>query len=117
MHTKKKLTDVQDSKHVELILIFEEGTRHSTDALIGADSIFGFVRSHVLGTDHPALKPQFAGFWDCRFLVSIEKARELIGQYLKEGEERQYGWVGDGAFFLHDILDNGKLCKASLADS
>ena len=53
------------------------------------------------------MKPAFAGFWDCRLLVPIQKARENLGEeHFKE--DRQYGWCGDGGFFMHDVLDNGE---------
>lgn len=39
--------------------------------------------------------------------MSTEKAREKLGeQYFVE--YRQYGWVGDVDFIMHDVLDNEK---------
>ena len=77
------------------------------DAVIGADGIFGFTRQHVLGTDDSATKPISGGWWDCRNLVSIEKAKERLGEeYFRE--PRQFAWVGSQAFIMHDVLDDGK---------
>ncbi|KAJ8062167.1 hypothetical protein OCU04_008725 [Sclerotinia nivalis] len=84
----------------------EYGTNVEADAVIGADGIHGFVRSYILGKDHPATKARFAGFWDCRSLVSMQKAKEVLGEKYFE-EQRQYAWCGDGGFFLHDVLDGG----------
>lgn len=86
---------------------FQDGSIQHADALIGADGIFGFVRKYVLGADDTATEPVFAGWWDCRNLVSMEKAREKLGERYFE-EDRQYGWMGDGGFIMHDVLDNGK---------
>jgi salicylate hydroxylase len=37
----------------------------------------------------------------------MAKAKELIGaEYFDV--PRQYGWIGDGGFAMHDILDNGE---------
>jgi salicylate hydroxylase len=106
MHTCKKLARIKDSPHEGVILHFEDGSQSEVDAVIGADGIHGQVRSYILGTEHPALKPVFAGFWDCRTLVPLERARDVLGeQYFPIGEHRQYGWFGDGGFFMHDVLD------------
>jgi salicylate hydroxylase len=108
MHTNKKLTKIEETSSVNggVTLHFEDGTQFEADAVAGADGIHGHVRSYILGEEHPALKPTFAGFWDCRALVPIEKARNVLGeQYFPVGEQRQYGWFGDGGFFMHDVLD------------
>lgn len=114
MHTSKKLVGVEETENGSLILSFKDGSKETFDALIGADGIHGFVRPYILG-DHPSSKAKFAGFWDCRSLVPIAKARELLNEELFR-EPRQYGWSGDGSFFMHDCLDNGETiqCVASV---
>ena len=88
-------------------LRFQDGSIERADALIGADGIFGFVRKYVLGADDPATEPVYAGWWDCRNLVPLEKAKEKLGErYFVEST--QYGWMGDGGFMMHDVLDGGK---------
>lgn len=78
------------------------------DAVIGADGVRGYVHEYVLGNEHTTLKAKIAGFWDARASVPIQKAKEFLGdKYFVEGEQRQYGWVGDGGFFMHDMLDGG----------
>jgi salicylate hydroxylase len=108
--TSKKLVDIVPIDAVEggvIELRFQDGSVERADALIGADGIFGFVRRYVLGANDATTEPAYAGWWDCRNLVPIEKAREKLGErYFVEN--RQYGWVGDGGFIMHDVLDNGK---------
>ncbi|KAI9881208.1 MAG: hypothetical protein M1830_007186 [Pleopsidium flavum] len=110
MHASKKLVAINADDTTaggSVILRFQDGSTERADALIGADGIFGVVRRYVLGADDPAAEPVFGGWWDCRNLVPFEKAKEKLGEeYFKEN--RQYGWVGDGAFIMHDVLDNGK---------
>jgi salicylate hydroxylase len=116
LHANKKLVNIQDAPDEEqgILLTFADGSVEHTDMLIGADGIHGFVRKYVLGDDHPATDAKFAGFWDCRSLVPFEKAKKLLGEeYFKE--DRQYGWIGDGAMLLHDVLDNGKTVQCVAA--
>lgn len=107
MHTNKKLTEIKDLENHRVLLHFEDNTTFEADAVIGADGVHGNVREYVLGSDHPALYPKTSGFWDSRSLITMKKAKELLGENLVE-EQRQYGWVGDGGFFMHDVLDGGE---------
>ena len=110
MSTGKKLVGITPIDAVAgggIELRFQDGSLSRADALIGADGIFGFVRKYVLGPDDAAAEPVDAGWWDCRNLVPVEKAKEKLGErYFVE--DRQYAWVGDGGFIMHDVLDNGK---------
>ena len=71
-------------------LRFPDGSAERADALIGADGIFNFVRKHDLGANDGATEPVYAGWWDYRNLVPIEKAKEELekGDFV---ENRQYG--------------------------
>ena len=107
LHAGKKLVSITDDDDGDrrLKLRFEDGSVDTADALIGADGIFGFVRQHVLGDNNEP--PAAAGWWDCRNIVPFEKAEAKLGaQYFEE--IRQYGWVGERAFVMHDVLDGGK---------
>ena len=107
MHANKKVTQVDDTAGNErVVLHFQDGTVEYADAVIGADGIHGYTRKHILGDD-PSVNASFAGYWDCRFLVPIERAREALGKELFT-ETRQYGWCGEGGFFMHDVLNNGE---------
>ena len=107
MHVNKKLVNVDDAKDGGINLNFQDGSIEHADALIGADGIHGYVRQHILGAAHPATGPVFAGWWDCRNLVPYEKAKTTLGEKYFH-ETRQYAWVGDGGFIMHDVLDDGK---------
>ncbi|KAB8290715.1 hypothetical protein EYC80_008354 [Monilinia laxa] len=117
MHTNKKVVGIEE-RDGGIAVSFQDGTVVEADAVIGADGIHGFVRGHVLGEEHPAVKARFAGFWDCRSLVSMQRAKEVLGEKYFE-EQRQYVWCGDRGFFLHDVLDGGETvqCIASVMKS
>ncbi|KAI1769263.1 salicylate hydroxylase [Hypoxylon sp. FL1150] len=86
---------------------FQDGSTYHFDAVIGADGIFSTVRDHVLqglGIDKQN-SPSPAGFWDCRNVVPLEKAKATLGEKYFD-VDRQYGWVGNDAFVRHDILED-----------
>lgn len=117
LHVNKKLESIK-TEGSKLHVTFTDGVTETFDAVIGADGIFGSVRKHVLQEDASAHAATPAGFWDCRYLVPFEKAKEKLGaQYFTE--HRQYGWCGDGAFIMHDVLDNGETvqCVVSAVES
>lgn len=106
LHANKKLAAINlKSDTAALEVVFEDGTIADFDAVIGADGVFGRVRSFVLGDDADRYDASPAGFWDCRTLVPFEKAKTVLGSELFE-KDRQYGWAGDGGYILHDVLDN-----------
>ncbi|KID82874.1 salicylate hydroxylase [Metarhizium guizhouense ARSEF 977] len=105
LHTRKKLTDMKSSDDgVELT--FEDGYMARFDAVVGADGIFSRVREHVTRDPDGVYAASPAGFWDCRNVVAVEKARDVLGQDLFR-VNRQYGWIGNGSFIMHDVLDHG----------
>lgn len=107
LHANKalsKITQVADAKG-GVKVTFRDGQEETFDAVIGADGIFGAVRRHVLKEAADAEGASPAGFWDCRNLVPFEKARETLGAEFFE-QDRQYGWAGNGAFIMHDVLEN-----------
>ncbi|KAF2228799.1 FAD/NAD(P)-binding domain-containing protein [Viridothelium virens] len=116
MHANKKLSAIEEHSNA-LVLQFEDGSTAETDALIGADGLFGSVRSHVLGADHPAVKPVAAGWAGAHNLVSYDTASNKLGRELFE-EDRQYGWIGEGGLFMHDVLNDRKIvqCVGSSVD-
>jgi salicylate hydroxylase len=114
-HTNKRVDNISESdESSKLDIQFSDGTTFQADAVIGADGVRGYVRGHVLGKDHPAVLAKPAGFWDARSLVPIQKAKELMGvEYFEV--IRQYGWIGDGVFFMHDVLDDGETVQFVLS--
>ncbi|KAF1979207.1 FAD/NAD(P)-binding domain-containing protein [Bimuria novae-zelandiae CBS 107.79] len=91
MHASKKLVRIEEATSRPLTLHFSDNTSTPADALIGADSIFGFVRSHVLPPAHPAPMPVPVGWVGTINMVPTAKAREKLGAQWFE-EDRQYGW-------------------------
>lgn len=98
-------------------ITFEDGTVDRFDGVIGADGVFSVVRKFVLRDhDWSSVGPSPSGFWDARRLVPYERARAVLGEaYLSGENERQYSWVGHGAFLLHDVLDNGTLVQCIMS--
>ncbi|KAI8956907.1 salicylate hydroxylase [Daldinia sp. FL1419] len=103
LHTSQELSEIR-SQREEVEIVFRDGSVKRFDAIIGADGIFSRVRNYVVG-DSTEYQASPAGFWDCRFLVPFEKARSVIGDQFFE-LDRQYGWIGDNAFIMHDVLEN-----------
>lgn len=115
MHTNKKVIQLIDTPDGGIMVRFSDGCQEQFHAVIGADGVHGYVREHILGANHPALKASFAGFWDCRSLVPMERVKEVLGEeYFREA--RQFGWSGPGGFLLHDWCNNGETvqCAASM---
>ena len=110
MHTERKLVAVDRGDGVSLVLRFQDGSSANVDALIGADGIFGFVRGHVLGRDHPAARAVPAGWTATRNLVSFAAAEKKLGkEWFKV--DRQFAWVGEKGFIMHDVLSDGELVQ------
>lgn len=113
LHANKELTSIKE-KNGKIELIFKDGSTYIFDAVIGADGIFGFVRNHVLQDDAAECAASPAGFWDCRNLVPMEKAKRVLGEQYFD-VHRQYGWCGDGGFIMHDILENGTVVQCVMS--
>lgn len=106
LHASKALTTITTLDSGDVRVTFGDGESETFHAVIGADGIFGAVRRHVLQEAANDERPSPAGFWDCRNVVPFESAGEILGAEYFE-EDRQYGWAGNGAFIMHDVLDNG----------
>jgi salicylate hydroxylase len=104
-----KLTSIRE-KDNRLEITFEHGLVDQFDAVIGADGIFSSVRNYVLQDDIGEFAPSPAGWWDCRALIPYERARAVLGESYFE-QDRQYGWMGDGGFIMHDILESRTLVQ------
>lgn len=109
MHAKKKLVKI-DEQSEGLLLKFDDGSTISADTLIGADGIFGFVRSYILGDDHQALKPVPAGWAGAMNMVPLPQAQGKLGAELLQ-QNRQYGWVGENGIMIHDSVMDGKMVQ------
>ncbi|KAI2638331.1 salicylate hydroxylase [Xylaria nigripes] len=115
LHPNKRLSSINyisETRHLEVV--FEDGAKDEFDAVIGADGIFSSVRSFVLGDEAPKYAATPGGFWDCRSLVTMDKAKAVLGEQLFT-EDRQCGWVGDDAFLMHDVLENGTMVQCVIS--
>lgn len=114
-YTSKQLERVEQSGR-GLVLRFADKTSTTTDVLIGADGIHGSVRRHVLGAQDASCEAVFAGFWDARVLLPIEEAVARLGEhFVNVKDPRQHDYIGDGVFFIHDIIDEGKTVALAIA--
>lgn len=114
LHANKKLSSIQQNGEKTQVT-FLDGTTETFDGVIGADGIFSTVRDYVLEDHDPqkhAASP--AGFWDCRVLVPYEKAKAIIGPEHFE-IDRQFAWIGDDAFILHDILEHRTMVQCIIS--
>ncbi|POS74231.1 hypothetical protein DHEL01_v207376 [Diaporthe helianthi] len=108
-----------------LALHFIDGRTHECDVLIGADGIHGrqfrqfwstqvhsTVRKFILGEDDPALSPRDTGLWAVVALEPYAVAQASLGEGLVNIEDaREYSWVGDGAYLMHNVLSQGELVQ------
>jgi len=78
---------------------FENGTRITTDLLVGADGIHSTVRSALFGAE----EPRFTGCVAYRGLVPAERIADLG---LEIGSQ---SWVGPGAHFVHYFVSRERL--------
>jgi salicylate hydroxylase len=77
-HMNKKVVQIDNTGSDRIVIRFDKGTSFEADAVIGADGLNEYVRGHVLGKKHQAVKVQSAGFWDSRSLIPIQKAKDLL---------------------------------------
>ncbi|KAI1284787.1 salicylate hydroxylase [Xylaria sp. FL0933] len=115
LHPNKKLVAIK-AHDGGVELTFQDETTYQFEAVIGADGIFSSVRDHVL-RGREAAKAHSASpahFWDCRNVVPLDKAKTLLGDEYFE-LDRQWGWVGDGAFLMHDVLENGTMVQCVIS--
>ncbi|KAF3024777.1 hypothetical protein E8E14_007229 [Neopestalotiopsis sp. 37M] len=114
MHASKKLQkiDRQDS----ITLTFVDGSTFDCDILIGADGIHSTVRKLVLGENDTTASPQNSGAWFLMTLQPFDKAQASLGKDLVNiADAREYGWAGQTAFLMHNILSSGDLVQFAIA--
>ncbi|KAI0206734.1 salicylate hydroxylase [Astrocystis sublimbata] len=111
LHANKNVTSIQETA-TGVELKFHDGEVETFDAIIGADGVFSIVRQHVVPREEWTGTP--SGFYDCRNVIPYERAKAAIGPEYFE-TDRQYGWAGDGAYFLHDVLEDRKMVQCIMS--
>ena len=98
LHVGHRLTALVDhDDHVDAT--FENGTRISVDALVGADGIHSTVRHVLFGPE----KPRFTGCVAYRGLVPADRLSHL------DLEVTSQIWMGPGKHFVHYYVQNRRL--------
>ncbi|KAI1377124.1 salicylate hydroxylase [Hypoxylon crocopeplum] len=120
MHASKRLDRVDrggdDGSSAPLTLHFADGSTHECDILIGADGIHSTVRRLILGESDPAAFPRNTGWWAVMALKPYAEAQASIGKGPVDIEDaREYSWVGDGTYLLHNVLGQGRLVQLVIA--
>ncbi|KAK9779604.1 putative FAD-binding domain-containing protein [Seiridium cardinale] len=81
LHANSKLASTRHTSESPETTM-QDGKTMTFDAVIGADDIFSTVRKSIVGENEWAASS--SGFWDCRTVVSLSRAKAAIGEpYLK----------------------------------
>ena len=109
IHTSKKLNGFERQADGSLKLRFTDETTHECDILVGADGIHSTVRRLILGKDDPSSSPRPTGWYLVMVLRPFADAQASIGSgTIDMGNAREYMWVGNNTFMMHNILSQGE---------
>ncbi|KAI1204068.1 FAD/NAD(P)-binding domain-containing protein [Annulohypoxylon truncatum] len=116
MHASKKLDKTERTKDGSIIIHFTDGSTHECDILVGADGIHSTVRKLILGKNDPAASPRNTGTWIVMTLQPYARALTSLGEGSVDlADAREYSWIGDGSFILHNLLSDGQLVQFVIA--
>ncbi|OJJ99878.1 hypothetical protein ASPACDRAFT_1856455 [Aspergillus aculeatus ATCC 16872] len=117
MHASKKLERFDLNGDGSLTLHFADGTSHECDILIGADGLRSTVRRLILREDEPAAFPRNTSAWCVMTLQPSARAQARIctGPGSIENDAREYMWIGDRAYLLHNVLHGGELMQVVIS--
>ncbi|KAI1175483.1 hypothetical protein F4777DRAFT_327426 [Nemania sp. FL0916] len=110
LHSSKKLEGIRHDTD-SVTLKFADGTSHECDILVGADGIHSTVRKFVLGENDPAAHPRNTGLWVVMTLQPYDKAKASLKDFVNSNDAREYSWVGNGTYILHNVLSDGQLVQ------
>ncbi|KIW02747.1 uncharacterized protein PV09_05819 [Verruconis gallopava] len=77
-----------------VLIHFHNGVTARHDAVVGCDGIKSKIRPSLLGHGHPAAYAVYSGKYAYRGLVSMEKAREVLGEELSGNAQMYFGRHG-----------------------
>ncbi|KAG8160973.1 hypothetical protein KVR01_009237 [Diaporthe batatas] len=86
-------------------LCSSDKTTHNCDILVGADGI------HSTPT---VVLPRNSGCWAVMALKPYAEAQASIGQGIDIDDAREYAWIGNGTFLMHNVLSEGQLVQLVL---
>jgi salicylate hydroxylase len=112
-HFGKRLTGIDEEEGKGVVLHFKDETSVTADCVIGADGVHSVVREHLLGSDHPALKPMFNKSVAYRGLVPMDQARSKLGV---APTETSTIYCGDGAMIMTYPIDFGNILNIVAID-
>ncbi|KAH8434516.1 uncharacterized protein LDX57_012159 [Aspergillus melleus] len=116
MHVSKQLLRFEAHPDGSLTLHFADGSTHDCDVLIGADGIRSTVRKLLLGVDDPAAEPRNTGAWCVMVLKPYAAAQASLGAGPVNIENaREYMWIGEGVWMMHNLLQQGQLVQFVVA--
>lgn len=115
LHSSKKLASIERNETGHR-LVFEDGSQHHADVVIGADGVFSNVRDYVVAAEDGKEKKfaaSPAGFWDARKMVPAAEAKAALGELYSA--DRQWCWFGDDAFILYDTMEDGDMVQCIIS--
>lgn len=135
LHTNTPITAVSGAAEGDgggggAFLEFVDGTRRRYDVVVGSDGAHGLARSFVVSgqgsgqtpaaesgdEEDPAHKPIPAGSWTLPLVVPLARAQQAMGPgYLDPQGPCRAGWIGDGIFMQHDLINHGRDVQISLS--
>ena len=104
-HFGKRLLSFQTEASGKLTLAFEDGETAFADALVGADGVRSRVRQLLLGKESVLDGLSFTGKYAYRGLISMDKAREAVGDELAMNSQM---YLGKDGHVLTYPIDHGK---------
>ena len=94
----KNLVNItEDAENRTVVLRFADGSTSNADVVLGCDGLRSRVREHVLGVDHPAVRPSYTHKFAFRGVVPMDDAIKAIG---REKSLTRFMHLGPGCHVL-----------------
>ena len=105
-HFGKRLQSLEHKDSGKIQLVFEDGTTAEADAVVGCDGVRSRVRQILFDKKSPLEDLTFSGKYAYRGLIPMDKAKEVLGDYLA-GNSQMY--LGPEGHILTYPIDHGKV--------